>query len=98
MNAGYWNKRLLKRSSPKLRLEGSGSSRGDFDVAWRKTAFTVLFSPLQIALLLLAGLYIVWNLPMICCGRWRCVRYLPLVGIAYYGVFIPSTVFAFGLA
>jgi hypothetical protein len=54
----------------------------------------VVFSPILIGMLLLVSVLIVWKLPMLCCQRMRAVRYLPLVGLLYYGYGIAVTLLA----
>ena len=86
---GHPPKRL---SAPSVRHIGEGSS-----VTWRKTAWVVLFSPILIGLLLIVGIFAVWKLPMVCCERFRAVRYLSLFGLCYYSAAITVAAVSLGL-
>lgn len=67
-------------------------------MSWRKTAWTILFSPVLLGLLVFAGILMVCKLPAMCCSRWRRVRYLPRAGILYYGTLVPLFLAVCGLA
>ncbi len=58
----------------------------------------MLFSPILIGSLLFVGIFGVWKLPMVCCERFRVIRYLPLVGFCYYSVAITVAAASLGLA
>jgi len=66
-------------------------------VSWRKIVGMILFSPIMVGLLAVLVLGIIWKLPMFFCERCRAVRYLPYVGLAYYGLVVPTLLVAFGL-
>jgi hypothetical protein len=63
----------------------------------REPVWALVFSPILLGLLLLAGPLIVWKLPTLCCQRMRAVRYLPLVGLVYYGIAVTLLTVSFGL-
>jgi hypothetical protein len=66
-------------------------------VSWRKVGFSILFSPILVGLLVFVAALFVWKLPMFCCERFRAVRWLPYVGLAYCGLVVPVVLVAFGL-
>lgn len=66
-------------------------------MTWRKATWTILFSPILLGGLALIALGLICNLPRICCERQRAVRYLPYVGLVYYGLAVPLVLAAFGL-
>lgn len=64
---------------------------------WRQATWAALFSPILIGSLLFVGVLIVWKLPMVCCERFRAVRYLPLGGLCYYSVAVTVATVSLGL-
>jgi hypothetical protein len=67
-------------------------------VRWRRIVGTILFSPVLAGLLVFLALMVILKLPMICCERCRAVRYLPRVGLVYYGLAVPLVLLALGVS
>lgn len=67
-------------------------------MSWRKTTTMILFAPIMAGLLVFFALVVVWKLPLLCCERLRAVRYLPYLGALYYGLIVPGSFIALGLA
>jgi hypothetical protein len=67
------------------------------EMSWRKIAVVILFSPILVGLFAFLAILVVWKMPMMCCQRWRRIRYLPVFGLAYYGLLVPLVAIAAGL-
>jgi hypothetical protein len=66
-------------------------------VTWRMIVGATLFYPMLAVLLAPFAILLVWKAPMLCCSRWRRVRYLPIIGITYFSLLVPLIVVAAGL-
>jgi hypothetical protein len=71
-------------------------------VSWRKTIKAIFTWAMAGGLFAVFGIFIgiliVGKLPMILCGKWRRIRYLPVAGVCHYGLLVPMGLFACGLA
>jgi hypothetical protein len=67
-------------------------------MSWRNIPGAILFSPILVGCLVFVAVMIILRLPNLSCKRYRAVRYLPYVGLAYYGFLIPLALLAFGLS
>lgn len=67
-------------------------------MSWKKILNAIIWAPVTAGILVVFGIIIFPKLPSLFCRRFRCVRFLSLLGFVYDGLFIALYCVVFGFA